>query len=328
MYMMIGGDGNEYGPVPEEQLRDWIREGRANGQTKIRPDDGSVDDWRPLGSFPEFASELSPPPGSGTPPPLMADPSPRIETALPSDYPDVNIGVCVSAGFDLLRQNMGLLVGATALFWLIRLVLLSVPVIGGIASLIVMGALQGGLFLVFLKALRGEPAAIPELFSGFGPMFVPLMLVGILTQVLSSLGLVFCILPGVYLIVAWVFAIPLVVDRRLEFWAAMETSRRIVTGQWFNMLFLMIIAFLPAVISMGYSYLVTWKAMNQAVGPAGFDLNRLPQILEQLQPVAEQVQSAALVHQLVLLLTLPLATAILVNAYEILFGRRTAETVR
>ena len=69
MYHIIGVDGKEYGPVSADELREWIAQGRASGQTLVRLDDGP---WRPLVTFSEFAAHLSgqtaPPPG---PPPSL-----------------------------------------------------------------------------------------------------------------------------------------------------------------------------------------------------------------------------------------------------------------
>ena len=67
-YQIIGADQKEYGPVNEDQLRQWITEGRANAQTIVRSGDGP---WKPLSTFTEFASALGtvpPPPASATPP--------------------------------------------------------------------------------------------------------------------------------------------------------------------------------------------------------------------------------------------------------------------
>ena len=55
MYKIVGADQKEYGPVTEEQLRQWISEGRANGETITRFGDGP---WKPLSTFPEFAALL------------------------------------------------------------------------------------------------------------------------------------------------------------------------------------------------------------------------------------------------------------------------------
>jgi len=59
MYRIIGADGRSYGPVTAEQLRQWIREGRANAQTQTLTERAT--EWKPLGVLPEFASQLAPP---------------------------------------------------------------------------------------------------------------------------------------------------------------------------------------------------------------------------------------------------------------------------
>ena len=64
-YLMRGGDGKAYGPVPAETVRAWLREGRANLQTQLSPE--GMETWRPLGEIPEFADLAAPPP-AGTPP--------------------------------------------------------------------------------------------------------------------------------------------------------------------------------------------------------------------------------------------------------------------
>jgi hypothetical protein len=75
MYRIIGADGREYGPISTDQLRQWIRQGRANAHTKIRIEGAS--EWKTLSEFPEFGDALSgraAPPNSGatTPPrPLL-----------------------------------------------------------------------------------------------------------------------------------------------------------------------------------------------------------------------------------------------------------------
>ena len=57
MYFIIGVDGREYGPVTSDQLRQWITEGRANGQSKVRIENSS--DWKLLGEIAEFAPRFS-----------------------------------------------------------------------------------------------------------------------------------------------------------------------------------------------------------------------------------------------------------------------------
>lgn len=60
MYKIRAGDGNEYGPVSADTLREWVRQGRANGQTFVLPDGAT--DWKILSACPEFAGLFAPPP--------------------------------------------------------------------------------------------------------------------------------------------------------------------------------------------------------------------------------------------------------------------------
>lgn len=56
-YLIIGGDGKEYGPVTDADVRQWIAEGRLNGQSLAKAE--SDTELRPLSAFPEFAAELN-----------------------------------------------------------------------------------------------------------------------------------------------------------------------------------------------------------------------------------------------------------------------------
>jgi hypothetical protein len=58
LYWIIGGDNKEYGPIPAEQIRGWLAEGRANGKSFVRRDGSNQ--WMAASSFPEFGQ--APPP--------------------------------------------------------------------------------------------------------------------------------------------------------------------------------------------------------------------------------------------------------------------------
>src|SRR5512145_2284744 len=83
MYKIIGADRKEYGPITADQIRQWIAERRVNGQTMVQAE-GSTD-WKPLASFPEFASLLPPqpavPPSPGPPPGLSQVPPPAAASS-------------------------------------------------------------------------------------------------------------------------------------------------------------------------------------------------------------------------------------------------------
>ena len=65
----------------------------------------------------------------------------------------------------------------------------------------------------------GQKIFMPD-FSGIS---IPLLLA----------GFVILILPMIYLSTCWAYTIPLAVDRRMRFWDAMQTSRKVVNKHWF-----------------------------------------------------------------------------------------------
>jgi TM2 domain-containing membrane protein YozV len=68
MYKIAGVDGQQYGPVSAEEIRRWIADKRVNAQTLVQME--GAQEWKPLGSFSEFASELK-----SVPPPIAPPPS-------------------------------------------------------------------------------------------------------------------------------------------------------------------------------------------------------------------------------------------------------------
>jgi len=94
MYRIIGKDGQQYGPASAEQLRAWIAENRANAQTLVQTE--GAQDWKPLGSLPEFAADLKPPPAPGTAPPTIAPPTapPPCYAPNPRASNKIPAGIC------------------------------------------------------------------------------------------------------------------------------------------------------------------------------------------------------------------------------------------
>lgn len=83
MYTIIGADGKEYGPVPADKVRDWIANGRANADTRIKAAGGN---WTTVGALPEFGAAparafTAPAPAAGGSP-FTAPPAPAASGAV------------------------------------------------------------------------------------------------------------------------------------------------------------------------------------------------------------------------------------------------------
>jgi uncharacterized membrane protein len=89
-------------------------------------------------------------------------------------------------------------------------------------------------FYVFLfKNFKGQPAEFGDFFKGFY-YFLAVALAGLLVAIFTAVGFILLILPGIYLAVAYTLVSPLIIDKDMHFWQAMETSRRVITAQWFS----------------------------------------------------------------------------------------------
>lgn len=315
MYKIIGGDGREYGPVDAAQIQQWVSEGRADRFTRVQPEGG---EWIALSEIPEFAHVLAQRSQSVPPPPLAYASPVDFQQSILQREARLDIGDCLSRGWSLFTGNFGLFFGAVLILWVIQQVVF-IPILGTLVFMVVGGPLYGGLSLIYLKRIRGEPVGVGDIFSAFGPNFLPLMLVGILVGLLSSLGYVFCVLPGLYLQVAWVFAIALVADKNLNFWDAMELSRRVVTRKWFLVFVLMLLAFLPVILFKGYlnyeGIMAFWPLFQEMAN--GGELNEA-----KMNEVGMALTVMEFKRQIVLLIILPFGSAVLMQAYEALFGSR------
>jgi len=93
MYKIIGADGQQYGPVSVEMIRQWLAENRLRPESLVQAE-GSAE-WKPLSSFPEFASEPKTVPPTITPlatPPPVSGPNPRASNKIPAGICGIILG--------------------------------------------------------------------------------------------------------------------------------------------------------------------------------------------------------------------------------------------
>jgi uncharacterized membrane protein len=204
---------------------------------------------------------------TGFPPPL-AEPSPgRVPEALP-------LGDYFKTGWGLFKQYHTGFLGFCLLYLVIQLILNSIPVVGKVAAAVVSTPLLMGNFFVSAKLLEGQTPEFRDFFAGF-QYFLPLLLLTLVAGLFIGIGMVLLIIPGVYLAVAYMFASYLVIDRGLDFWPAMELSRRTVTPRWFGYFaFVLLVALLNigGALALVLGLLVTIPVSMCAVTAAYADL--------------------------------------------------------
>ena len=125
---------------------------------------------------------------------------------LERDY-ELDIGGCISRGWELVKNNFGTLFGSFVVLIVIRIVcgaavnkvseLISateaIRQIAHLTSLVVlalvMGPMMGGLYYVFLRSSRSQPTNIGEVFTGFQKNFKELFLGYLVVALVLSLCL-------------------------------------------------------------------------------------------------------------------------------------------
>jgi hypothetical protein len=115
MYKIIGADLKEYGPVSVEQLRQWISEGRVNGQTKVQAADAT--EWKAMADCPEFADVLPKAPQSFPAPtvPITPLPAPPRNSQMAVWAMVTGIGSLLCCCIWFLVAPVAIVLGAVAL---------------------------------------------------------------------------------------------------------------------------------------------------------------------------------------------------------------------
>jgi hypothetical protein len=322
-YIIIGGDGKEYGPVTEADVRQWIAEGRLNGESLVKAESDA--EYRRLALFPELATLLKATTAPGVIAPVSSSAGGDSEAEILAREPELRFGECLAAGWGFLGKNAGFLAAAAFLAWVANLVVvvasITIPIIGPMILGCLHGVIMGGFYLACLRRLRGEAASPAEVFSGFTVAFGQLLLAGLVISLLT--GVAFCcfVLPAIYLMVAWSFSVPLVADKRMFFWSAMELSRKVVTRIWFEVLLLLVITFLPMLIFNFVTAAFSAHFFLDLWHQSGGNWQQLAQILQtQSADLQKLTIRSTLIGQAVFLLNLFYSAGVIVRAYENLFG--------
>lgn len=104
------------------------------------------------------------------------------------------------------------------------------------------------LILIGIRRSVGLHISFSMIFSCFNRIF-SLLALNILLLVLVTIGFVCLVIPGIYLLVSYIMAMPLLVEKDMSIWQALETSRKAVSKKWFKIFGLLAVVFLIMMVS-------------------------------------------------------------------------------
>jgi hypothetical protein len=102
-----------------------------------------------------------------------------------------------------------------------------------IYTILLAPALVAGFYLVGNRINRGDYVDFQNYFDGFKYWLI-VITINLVSGILTVLGIIALIIPGIYLAVGYLFAILFGIFGGFDFWTSMEYSRRIVHTNWWK----------------------------------------------------------------------------------------------
>jgi hypothetical protein len=144
-------------------------------------------------------------------------------------------GRWIGEGWALVKADLGNYVVISLLF----AILSGVPLI--------QGPLIAGFHIFTMKKLMGRNAEFGDLFKGFN-YFVPTLVASLLIGLFTFAGTLLCLIPGLVVAAMYKFTYLFIVDKRMDFWPAMQASHAVVKNDYFGFTIFLILAFLVNVL--------------------------------------------------------------------------------
>ncbi len=146
---------------------------------------------------------------------------------------ELDAGQILRDSWKTFYRDGGLWIAAAVVFFLILSISEGIPFL----PWVVFGPLLLGLYKMARTALISGRADFMDLFWGF-QRFLPAFLTNVVVSLFVVIGLCLLIIPGLVVGLLYLPVYLFIVDRNLDFWQAMESSRKMVLAnftQWLKL---------------------------------------------------------------------------------------------
>lgn len=161
----------------------------------------------------------------------------KVDPRLFDSYVNVsfslNVREYIEQAWNMFKEHTGEFVGFTLVIFVATAVSSRISTAGSLIISAAAASFYAGYAIVAFRLLSGQSFQFSDFFRGFN-YFLPLFLAGLAGGFLVGVGLILLLVPGIYLEVCYMFTTFLIIDYRMDFWQAMETSRRIISKHWFT----------------------------------------------------------------------------------------------
>ncbi len=214
-------DGNIYGPADTETVKKWIQDNRISKENFVSLE--GREEWNKITGTNEFASLFL---------------KEEKDFILPPAQQRTLTTQVVSDGWGILKSNLFPIVGTSLLYLVIiigiSLILRSHTVVSLCVSHLIAGPLVVGWSWYCLCKIRNQEISTAALFDGF-KLFLPALGAYLLITVLTLLGYIALIVPGIILVSAYSLAYFFIIDKKMGPWQAIKpvlTLPRVTDGEF------------------------------------------------------------------------------------------------
>ncbi|UCH39081.1 MAG: hypothetical protein JSU67_13050, partial [Gammaproteobacteria bacterium] len=124
------------------------------------------------------------------------------------------------------------------------------------------------ILVMAMRHANSKSVSAGEIFRHFG-VIGTLFFAYIIMIIMIMLGFVLLVLPGIYLMFAYIYSMPLILEKKMGAWHALETSRKAVTRVWFRLFGFMLLISLINLAGMftiiGWIWTVPWTVLAMAM---------------------------------------------------------------
>lgn len=180
------------------------------------------------------------------------------------------------SAYELLKNNYIFMFVYAAIYIGLSALLMMNKSIGPFINIIITGPFVAGFLFAARQIDLGQQISLKDYFKGF---YQPLDIISayIFQALIIFVGIVLLVIPAIYFAVALSFVIPFVIFRNFRPLEAIETSRQLITKQWFDVfIFVLILGALNVVgallfgvgfiITLPFTYVAIYFAYKDIVG--------------------------------------------------------------
>ncbi len=128
--------------------------------------------------------------------------------------------------------------------------------------------MTGGIMLIGVRRALGQRVSWKMVFAGFSKA-LSITIAIVLQSILVMIGFLLLVLPGIYLSVGYALSLPLILDKGMGPWQALEASRKAIHKKWwtvFGMYLVMMLIYLVSAIPFGIGLIWTIPMFFVAIG--------------------------------------------------------------